>query len=298
MLRANAHIGWIGFGRMGRPMCTNLLNAGFRVSVYNRDKAKRPAISELGATAVDSPAALAAACEIIVSTIWDDEALHDVVLGPAGVLSQPRNDFMFIDMSTVSVKGSAVVAAELSLRGIPYLRAPASGSGPVAEQGKLSIYVSGPAETHKHCMPLFNVLGSKQTYVGAAEEARVYKLAINILVQTSSAILGEALSFGERAGVDRGQLMDAINDSVVGSDHYKLRADTIKRRASASPVMTSNLKDLNLALSMAAERGCALPITALVQQYLAVIYGGGKPVNAIVALTAFLDRINEPASSA
>jgi 3-hydroxyisobutyrate dehydrogenase len=195
-------------------------------------------------------------------------------------------------MSTVSPKVSGEMAAQLARREIPYLRAPVSGSVPVAEAGKLTVYASGPRELFDRCRDLFGTFSTKQAHVGANEEGRIVKLAINLIVQMSTAVLGEVLAFGDRAGVDRSLLMDAINDSIVGSPHYAVRAEAFKRRDLTSTVRWASPKDLDIALSVARETGAIMPIASLLEQYIRIITNRPVAQNGFTALTTLMEDIN------
>lgn len=287
------NIGWIGVGRMGRPMCINLIKAGFSVAVFDKDAGKIAAMVANGASAAASPAALAAQSDIVISMIFDDAALQDVVLGQSGIIDAMRPGAPFIDMSTVSPAASEEIARRLAERNVPYLRSPVSGTVVLAETARLSTYVSGPKHAYVACLPVLQALSAKQKYVGAGEEARLVKLAINLMVQMSTAVLGEALAFGTRAGLDRSMLMDAINDSIVASPHYQTRSEWFKHRE-RSPVadLAMTTKDMDLALSVAQAHGAALPIASLVRQYLAMSKSLGKETKGVMALAEILDDIN------
>ena len=285
-------IGWVGVGAMGGPMCRHLLKAGYALHAYDKVASKTAAIAEEGAVAAASTRELAETCDVVVSMVWDDDDVRDVVFGPAGVLKGARPGLRYIDMSTVSPRISGEIAAGLAPLGIPYLRAPVSGSPPVAAAGKLSVYASGPRDAFDACADILRSFGEKLVYVGTAEEGRVVKLAINLIVQLSTAVLGEALAFGERAGVDRSLLMDAINDSIVGCPHYRVRADSFKRRDLSYTGRWASPKDLGLTLALASETGAIMPLASLLQQYIRIITNRPVPQNGLAALTTLMEDIN------
>jgi 3-hydroxyisobutyrate dehydrogenase len=139
---------------------------------------------------------------------------------------------------------------------------------------------------------MLGIFSEKLSYVGTAEEGRVVKLAINLIVQLSTAVLGESLAFGERAGVDRSLLMDAINDSIVGCPHYRVRAESFKRRDLSYTGRWASPKDLGIALSLASEVGAIMPMASLLQQYLRIITNRPVPQNGLAALTTLMEDIN------
>lgn len=292
MTDAKPRIGWVGAGAMGAPLCRHLLKAGYPLAVHDKDPARAAALAAEGARAAASAADLAASSDVVVSMVWDDDDLRDAVLGPAGVLAGARGEFVYIDMSTVSPRASREIAAALAPRRIPYLRSPVSGSVPVAEAGKLAIYVSGPRHVFDSCRELLGTFSTKQVYVGAEEEGRIVKLAINLIVQMSTAVLGEVLAFGSRAGVDRSLLMDAINDSIVASPHYAVRAESFKKRDLTYTVRWASPKDLDIALSVAKETGAIMPIASLLEQYVRIITNRPVAQNGFTALSTLMEDIN------
>jgi 3-hydroxyisobutyrate dehydrogenase-like beta-hydroxyacid dehydrogenase len=277
---------------MGSRLSSHLLKAGYEVHVYDKVPEKVQALAAKGARAGTSTADLAGKCDVLFSMIWDDEDLKEVVLGPRGVLAGAHPRLRYVDMSTVSPRFSREVAAQLASRDLPYLRAPVSGSPPVAEAGKLTVYASGPRELFDHCHDMFRTFSEKANYVGSAEEGRVAKLSINLIVQLSTAVLGEVLAFGSRAGVDRSLLMDAINDSIVGCPHYKVRAEAFKKRDLTYTVRWASPKDLELALSLASEVGAIMPLASLLQQYVRMITNRPVPQNGFTALSTLMEDIN------
>ena len=285
-------IGWIGVGAMGGPMCLNLLRAGYALGVYDRNPAHLEAVRESGADVAKSPRELAAGSDIVFSTIFDDDGLRDIVNGAEGIATGGRPKLVYVDMSTVSPAASAGVADALARRGIQYLRAPVSGTVTLAASAQLSTFVSGPREVFERVRPVLAHLTAKQSYVGPAEEARVIKLMINLLVFMSTAAIGEALTFGARAGLDRATMVDAINDSIVGSAHYRIKADKLKQREySPAGSIALVIKDADLALNVARLSGAPLPMSSLVRQYLTVLQSRGMGQLDVSALAEVLDLL-------
>lgn len=262
-------IGWIGVGAMGAPMCANLLKAGHRVSVYDRQPARAGALRAAGAHCADSLRELAGGADVLFSMIFDDAGLRDIVTGAEGLARHARAGSVFVDMSTVSPAASAAVAPALAQRGIAYLRAPVSGAVPLAAEARLSTFVSGPRDAFERVRPLLECMTARQSWVGEADQARAVKLMINLLLYVNTATLGEALDFGARAGLDRRAMLDAIDGSIVACTHYRTKADALVRR-DYTPVgpITLALKDLDLALDPGTAGDAALPIARLARRVL------------------------------
>lgn len=180
-------IGWVGLGKMGVPMCLNLVKAGFPVATWNRTESKAKEIVDAGGKLAGSISALAAGADVTISMIADDRALESVALGEEGILASAPPGSIYIDMSTVSPDVSARVAAVATTRNIAYLRAPVSGSTALATAGTLTVLASGPKESFDACCDLFEVMGQKHFHVGPDEQARYLKLVLNMMVGTIAA---------------------------------------------------------------------------------------------------------------
>ncbi|KUE89867.1 3-hydroxyisobutyrate dehydrogenase [Cupriavidus necator] len=298
---SNAHavqsprLGWIGVGAMGRPMCLNLLKAGYRLTVFDRVPAQCEAVAAAGAAVAPAAQALVADSDVVFSTIFDDGGLRDLFLASGGVAGAATADKVFVDMSTVSPDASAEVAAALARRGAAFLRAPVSGTVSLAASAQLSCFVSGPQPAFDAVQPVLACLTARQSYVGGADEARVIKLMINMMVFMSTAVIGEGLAFGARAGLDRALMVDAINDSIVGSAHYRTKAEQLKQRdyAAVGPISLV-VKDLDLALAVARDNAVALPMSSLVRQYLALMQQRRQGHLDIAALADVLEWAGVP----
>ncbi len=269
-------IGWIGLGKMGLPMSRNLARAGYPLIVYDIIKGKAAQFPGEAVQEADSLRQLAREADIIISIIPDDGALKAIALGPDGCLPEMKTHGIFVDMSTVSAGASLQVAQCAADRNIQYLRAPVSGSTVFAEQGKLTVMASGPAQSYRKCLDIFRPFAEKILYVGSGDEARFVKLLINMMVGNSAAMLAEALTFGKRGGLDWQQMLDVIASSVVGSRLLGFKIPPVKER-DFTPAFTAAqmCKDFDIALDTGREVAAAMPLTALVRQYLGIMKARG-----------------------
>ncbi|WP_458096108.1 NAD(P)-dependent oxidoreductase [Roseomonas sp. WA12] len=270
-------IGWIGVGRMGTPLCRRLLDAGATLSVTDTDPARIAPLAEAGARPNATAAAMAEGADILLSMVPNDAALLAVTLGPGGVAEAIRPGQVFIDLSTVSPATSARVAEALAARGADYLRCPVSGSTATAAAGTLTIFASGPDAALDRCAPLLGVLGKETLRCGAAEEARAVKLMVNMVVALTPAVIGEALAFGTRLGLDWEGMIDALSHSVVASPLLAYKAEMLKAR-DWTPAADVDLvaKDLDLALAVGQREGAPMPLSALARQFAAAYQASGE----------------------
>lgn len=270
-------IGWIGLGKMGNPMSRNLIRAGYALSVYNRSKEKVSELVEQGASGADSLKALAGYADVVISMIPDDHVLEAVTIASDGVLQWAKAGAIYIDMSTVSPSASARVAEVAEAKGIKYLRAPVSGSTSLAEAGKLTIFVSGPKDAYDQCQAIFLSMGQKSFYVGTGEDARYLKMVLNIMVGLTAAVTAEALSFGEKGGLNWNQMIEIVNNSVVASPLIGYKAQALKER-NFTPAFTAvqMAKDFDIALDTGREMDLPLPLVSMTRQFLGAMKAQGK----------------------
>jgi 3-hydroxyisobutyrate dehydrogenase-like beta-hydroxyacid dehydrogenase len=270
-------IGWIGLGKMGIPMSKNLIKAGYPLTVYNRTRGKTKELADLGAQVADCPKGLATGVEVIISMISDDSVLESVSMGSDGAFEGAETGATYIDMSTVSPVASARVAEAAGAKGIKYLRAPVSGSTALATAGTLTIFASGPQDAYKRCVDVFGAMGQKSFHVGTGEEARSLKLLLNMMVGITSAMTAEALTFGNRGGMDWTQMIDIMSNSVVASPLIGYKAQMLKDRNFTAAFTADQIaKDFDIALDTGRAMGVPMPITALARQFFGAMKARGK----------------------
>ena len=291
-MSAKPNLGWIGVGKMGTPMSTHLLKAGFELKVYDIEPAAMQALTELGASPAKSPAEVADGADVIISMIPDDSALEAVAAGPRGIFQTAGPGRIYIDMSTVSPATSARIGEAAENKGVQFLRAPVSGSTESAVNAALTILVSGPEEAFKQCRPIFEKLGQKVFHVGPGDQARYLKLLINMMVGITSAMTAEALTFGKRGGIDWDQMIDLINSSVVASPLVGFKAQLLKEREFAPMFTASQMaKDFDLALDTAREMDIPIPLTALTRQLYGAMKATGKGELDYFGMVALIEEM-------
>lgn len=293
IMKEKVRVGFIGLGKMGSNMSKRLIEAGYQLVVYDIFKEKTRALAELGAQVADSGEDVARQSDVILLSIPGDPQLIDVCLEEHGVLVGAKPETTLIDMSTVTPTASAKVARSAEQKGVTYLRAPVSGSTVLAAKGQLSIFVSGDKSAYDECLPIFNVLGKSVTYVGPKEEARYMKLLINMMVATTSQMVAEALTFGERAGIDWKTMIDVIGQSVVASPliGYKIKP-LLERDFTPAFTIKQMEKDMDYALATGREIGAVMPLTSLVRQFLTAAEATGKGDIDLFSLLLLMEEIS------
>jgi 3-hydroxyisobutyrate dehydrogenase-like beta-hydroxyacid dehydrogenase len=285
-------IGWIGLGNMGQPMSTRLLEAGYQVTVYNRNAAKAADVVKAGAKLVKSPKEAATGADVVFTMIADNAALEAVTLGADGAVAGLKPGAILVDMSTVEPVGSSKVNAAVEAAGGKFLRAPVTGSTVLAKAGTIGILASGDKTAYEKALELFKILGKAQFYLGGGEEARYMKIALNMMIGTSMQMFAESLVLGTKAGLNRQQMIEVICGSVVGSPFIQYKAKPLAE-GNYAPAFSTRLmeKDFDLALGMAKKDGVPLPVTAIVRQMLSAAHNTGKADMDFSAVTMLLEEL-------
>ena len=240
--------GWIGLGIMGTPMCSQLINAGYNVTVYNRSKDKEEALTTMGAAAAPTPAALLQQTDVVFIMVTDDNAIHQIFDGEDGLLSVKTSGKLIINMSTVSPGISKQYASLCTDSGNQYLDAPVSGSQKQAEDAQLVIMVGGNVTAFNTAKPILENMGKMVTHTGGVGTGNTSKLAINTLLAIQAQGLAEAVSFANKNGIDAQLLLTLINNSALASTFIKIKGDAIVNDNYKPAFALNNIvKDLNLA---------------------------------------------------
>jgi 2-hydroxy-3-oxopropionate reductase len=269
-------IGFLGLGVMGAPMARNLLAAGNDVVAWNRSPDPLAELVDAGARSADGPAAVAAVADVVISIVSDDAALREVLGGPDGAIAAARPGSLIIDMSTVSPALARELAEAAGGRGAGFLDAPVSGGDVGAREGTLSIMVGGSAADVERAGPVFEVLGSRVTHVGAAGAGQVAKACNQVLVAVIFGGLAEALVLGSKLGADPAAILDAVGGGMAANRIMEVRRDNFLEHDFA-PGFKVDLhhKDLEIALGASGEVDAPLPLTAEVQQMFRQLRAAG-----------------------
>ncbi len=286
-------IGWIGLGKMGVPMAGHLLSAGFDLTVYNRSPGPEAALRDAGAGVAESPAALAPNVGVIISMTSDDGALADVTDGPNGAFTTAAPGTLVVDMSTVSPEVSAKVGARADELGLGYLRAPVSGGVALSVAGTVTVLASGARADFDRALPLFDAMAKKSFHVGEAEEARYIKLALNMMVGMTSAMMGEALVFAERGGAARDTVLDVMGESAIASPLVGYKIEPMRQRDFTATFSAKQMaKDYDLLLAAGRGTNTPLPLAAFVRQMWSSIIANGYGEEDFLAYVKTMEALS------
>jgi 3-hydroxyisobutyrate dehydrogenase-like beta-hydroxyacid dehydrogenase len=280
----------LGLGRMGIPISERLEGAGHELSVWNRSPGPTQAYKDRGIRVLGRPSEAWEHADVCITMLADGPALEAVALGKDGLLAG-EGDGVLVDMSTVGTDSSSRVAEECERRGVSFLRAPVSGNPSVVAAGNLGIIVSGPKDAFDRLGETLRDIGPNLFYVGAGEESRIVKLALNVMIGGTAQLMAEALVLAEKYGIDRAAMLEVIGGTAMGSPFVKYKTDALVADDYSSTFTASLLyKDLALALEAAHDVGAPLPVAAVTQQLVEACIATGMGDADFTALLPHLRR--------
>jgi 3-hydroxyisobutyrate dehydrogenase-like beta-hydroxyacid dehydrogenase len=272
------NVGFIGLGDMGQAIVPRLLEAGHRVTGWNRTKEKAQPLLKRGMLWADSPRQLASAADVVFSIVTDSAAVKALALGPDGIISGLRKGGIYLDMSTIDPEASRAVGAEFTKAGLTMMDAPISGTTLTIGQGKASVMVGGDKEAFDRVQPVLLAIGPKVTYIGAQGLAVQLKVALNMTLVIEVIGFCEGVALAEKGGVPREVAVDAMLKSVVASPVISYRAPLIlEGHISDATYGDVNLqqKDMLLALTLGRRMGVPVPLGAAANEMLNACRGLG-----------------------
>ncbi|WP_369723707.1 NAD(P)-dependent oxidoreductase [Bradyrhizobium sp. LLZ17] len=293
MTDTTRHIAFIGIGKMGLPMSLLIAKAGYRVAAFDQSAARLNEARENGLAVASSPAEAVASRAVAITSLPDDAALRAVMLGPTGLVSAMAPKSVLIETSTVSAEASAEVGAAAQARGIAYLRAPVSGNASIVHTGALSCFVSGPRDAFESVRPLFASFTRSQTYLGPGEEARYAKLAVNLLIAVSAAMMAESLALARKGGIGWHDILKVLDDSAVASPMVKYKTAPLRTRDFESTFSCKQMaKDLDLILGAGHAVGVPLQLAAQVRETYGALVAQGDGETDFIATVKHLERLS------
>lgn len=292
-------IGVVGLGTMGSRIAARLLDTGFQVHATNRTPSRAQALIKRGLRWEDTPRAVAAAADVVLSMVTDDDALRAVTAGQDGILAGMAPGSIYVDMSSVSPQVSLEVSQQVRDAGGWMLDAPVSGSVPQVEHGNLAIMVGGDEAAFRRVEPVLSKLGHPVTRVGGNGKGVLLKLAINISLAVQTLVFSEGLLLAERGGIDATLAATVMAASSIGSPLIAGRVPMLLDLPAVAWFDVQLLhKDVRLALEQAQRAHIALPSTVTADRVLGTATDMGFAHRDIAALHEVLAQLNPATDSA
>ena len=273
-------LAFIGLGRMGFPMAGHLAAAGHELTVVDVDTTQVAAwIDEHGGQAAASPAEAADAAEIVVSSLPADAHLRTVGSRDNGILETAGEGVVWLDHTTASAKVSRELAEHAGQRGVGFIDAPVSGGVDGARAGTLAIMAGGEADDLERARPVMKSYSARISHMGPVGTGQLTKMTNQICVVGLCQALVEGLDFAQAAGLDVESVVEVMLGGASASWEMENRWRPMVEGSYDFGFATELMrKDIGLCLAEARDSGVALPVTALVDQFLAEVesLGGAR----------------------
>lgn len=279
-------VGFCGLGIMGSRMAANLVRAGFPLTVWNRTAETALAWAAAHrAEVADSPAACAAACDVLVTMVVDGPQVEEVLLGPEGVAAGARPGLLCVDCSTIAPAAARDIAARLDAQGIAFVDAPVTGSSPKAEDGTLTIMAGGAPEDVARARPLLAAMGERIVHAGPLGHGQRIKLINNSVAAANTATLAQALLVADAEGLDLDALVEVMGAGSGGSAMLALKATPMRAHDYTTLFKAAHmLKDVAHCLAEAERAGVPFPAAAQARDLLLATVARGRGDEDFAAL--------------
>jgi 3-hydroxyisobutyrate dehydrogenase-like beta-hydroxyacid dehydrogenase len=264
-------IGFLGLGRMGAAIATNLVRARHDVVVWNRSAEKARSLVEAGATLAGSPKDAAARCDVLLSMLADDSALNTVLSGEHGALAGLKAGALHVSMSTIAVATAENVAARHAERRQRFVTAPVFGRPDAAAAAKLFVVAAGAPADLERARPLFAAISQRVFHVGEAPSAaNLVKLCGNFMILSAIEAMGEAMTLAEKGGVPKARLLEVLIGTLFDAPVFRtygpiLAEGKFRPAGFAAPL---GLKDMRLVSQAADGERVPMPLLSLLRDHL------------------------------
>jgi len=270
---------------MGAAMAGHLARSGHPLTVWNRTPGKATELVAAGATEAATPAAVAAASDLIVVCVSDTPDVEAVLFGPDGVSAGAHAGSLVIDCSTIAPGATRDMAARLAALGVDLADAPVSGGSEGAQKATLTIFVGGEPAVFERARPILELLGKTITHVGPIGSGQAVKAVNQVILAGAYLGVAEGIVLAIKAGLDVEQVVGALGGGAAQS--WVLANRSGRMLANDYPLgfkVELHLKDLGIALNLARESGVELPVTELCAEIERILVKSGHADEDISAV--------------
>lgn len=267
MSESKLQVGFIGIGAMGTPMSNNLLDAGFPLTIYDRNPKQTVAFMERGVTVAASCSEVAANSDVVLMTIGTVADDLEAALGESGVLEGARLGMILIDHSTVGIAATKKIAEAANAVGVRFLDATISGSVDIAEAAELGFMVGGDADTLEEARPVLEAMSKEIHHLGPNGSGSMMKVIINLMIGMTVLTVAETLTLGRQAGLDPNQMLEILGQTSVRSPHLTTKGRMmIDRQFEAAFALKYMQKDFDLIMEAAHELKTPMFLSSVAHQ--------------------------------
>jgi len=265
MLGPGSVVGFVGTGVMGAAMAGHLLDAGYRLRVFNRTRAKAEGLLARGAVWCETAGETAEGADAVVTIVGYPADVEQVYLGDGGLVDRAREGAVLIDMTTSTPSLAVRISEAAAARGVHAVDAPVSGGDVGARDAKLTIMVGGDASAFAEVEPLLKVMGPNVVLQGAAGAGQHTKMANQIAIADTILGVCESLAYAEAPGVEPAPVLDPNGPGSARSVQLANYAPRMLRGDFAPGFYVKHfIKDMRIARDEADAMGIALPGLVLV----------------------------------
>ena len=269
-------IAFIGLGIMGKPMAKNLLKAGHKLFVYDRNEATLEEMKAAGATVCASSRDTVKDIDLVITMLPNSPHVKSVMLEDDKLAEKMPKTAAFIDMSSINPVASREIAAKLAEYGIDMLDAPVSGGQPKAVDGTLAFMVGGKEEVFNKFKPVLEAMGSSVVLCGDVGAGNVTKLCNQTIVAVNIAALAEAMQMGQMCGVEPQKIFEAIRGGLAGSTVMNAKAPMMMdQNFQPGFRIDLHIKDLNNVVDAAKAVDAPIPLTQMVLEMMKILHHDG-----------------------
>lgn len=261
-------VGFIGLGIMGKPMAENLLKKGVSLLVNDLNQEAVDALAAQGATA-SSLAEIGENCGVVFTILPNGAIVQDVLFGDGGVAAHLKPGSIVCDMSSVTPVESSTCYEKLKPMQVGFVDAPVSGGEPGAINGTLAFMAGGDEADFEALKPYFDIMGSSSVLIGGTGSGSVTKLANQIIVNNTIAIVSEAFVLAAKAGADPEKVYHAIRGGLAGSAVLDAKVPMmIARNFVPGGKISINHKDIKNVVNTAHALDVPIPYSAQLYEIL------------------------------
>ena len=271
-------VGFIGLGRMGLGMASNMQRKGFSLVVQDINTAAVDRLVDLGADAGRDAADVAAQCEMVITMLPNSAIVDQVIKGPGGILSTARPGTLVMDMSTVSPETTDAVAATCAAQGVAFVDAPVGRLASHADAGT-SLFMVGAAQADfDRVLPALNAMGTTIYHCGGVGTGTRTKLVNNFLAISLCQMNAEALTLMQGLGLDLEPTLDVLHGTTATNGQLKVNWASKSLIGDIEPGFTIDLahKDLTLIMEAANAVRVPMPMAAAAREMFSQARAQGK----------------------
>lgn len=292
-------IGFVGLGRMGRPMASNLCRKGFRLAVYDVNPEAVTALEEMQARGAASVAEVAAQSGIVATMLPNPATVREVVAGPNGILAHAKPGTLILDMSTADPGTTDALSAMALARGMSLADAPVGRLASHADAGQSLFMVGASDADFARVKPLLEAMGTTIYHCGPVGSGMRTKLVNNYLAVSSCQANAEALSLAAKLGLDLEKTLDVLYGTTAFNGQLKIGWPAKVLAGDTSPGFTIDLahKDLTLIMEAANAVQVPMPMAAAARAAFSAARArgfGGQDFSAMLDVQCDLAGVDPP----